>query len=235
MVFMDIKNIESINDALKRELVSTSFDLSVDFTEIPIDGFFKVGIAEEIPIVKTIIAIGKMGVAIRDIHFAKKTLNFLREFHEHSISNKKLEEFKQKMNSDTKYKNRVTEHLLVILDKIIVQKKSIYLARLFSAHINGVYNWDTFIDLTICLDGMQMVDFRVLKYFKINGELKMEEVIIPGVNQYVISASIERLESYGFVGIEENATWGSLLDSSKKKVNTTEFGNAFYNSCLAGD
>lgn len=224
------ENKDSINESLKKELVTTGLDLSIDYSEIPIDGLINKRIAEEIPIVKTIVALGKIGLTIREIHFSRKILGFIKEFHTSELSPNKLEEFKQRMDSDSKYKCKVTDHLLIILDRIITEQKAIYLAKLFNAHINGIYTWDTFVDLTICLDTMQMIDFKIIKYLHTNGLSKIEDIILPETNKCVVSASIERLKTYGFIG-EDQYTWEALKDTFKKKVCITEFGNYFYDSC----
>ena len=134
------------------EIISTSIDLSVDYAELSLDSFLETGILKEIPFVKSIYSIYKLGVGIKEFHFTKKFMTFLREFHSQTIADEKLNEFKQKFRDDRKYREKITETLIIYNDAFLQVEKSRILAKLFSAYIEGKFDWDHFNHLSVCLN-----------------------------------------------------------------------------------
>ena len=68
--------IHALNDELANELVSETRDIMIDYLQLAITDIFEDHLLSEIPVVKTIAAICKTGLAIRDRYFAKKLLAF---------------------------------------------------------------------------------------------------------------------------------------------------------------
>lgn len=66
----------SINDAFSKELIDSSLDLATDYSEIALDSILNNDLISEIPVVKSIVALGKVGISIKEMHFAKKVLFF---------------------------------------------------------------------------------------------------------------------------------------------------------------
>src|SRR5690554_3190570 len=220
-----------LNNDFSKKLCETSIDISADYLEIPIDEIMSDGILKEIPLVKTIVSLGKAGIAIREIYFVRKLLIFLKEFHQGKVSPKKKKQFQDKLYNDKKYRDRVTNHILVILDKLLSSNKIKTLGNLLNAYIDDIYDWDTFIDLTICLDSMLLIDFRLLSYLYGKEKIKVGSIEINDTNKNFVSASIERLKSYGFVISEQNK-WISLQDVFETDVYLSSFGIKFYENCI---
>jgi hypothetical protein len=107
-------------------LVSNNFDNSLDYAEIGLDAFVSDGILKEIPIVKTVVGVVKSGLKVKEIFFAKKILTFLRE------------------------------QIMLFNDAFLQVEKSKIFANLFAAHLNEAYAWDDFINLTLCLNQLNM-------------------------------------------------------------------------------
>lgn len=146
-----------------KELLAPSIDLGMDYTEIGLDEFFGEGLLKEVPIVKTLVAVAKTGIAIRERFFIKKFLVFLRELHSGMQTEEDLKAFKEKFDSNSKFRNKVTEEVILIVDRLDSTKKARISAHLFRAHIQGEYDWDRYIALDSCLRNLQEVVYPVLE------------------------------------------------------------------------
>lgn len=154
---------EKVSESISKELVNTSIDLGIDYTEISIDDLFNNSAFKEIPIIKTIIGFGKIGLYVKEKFFIKKLFTFLREFHSNTITPEAKNDFNAKFNNDTKYRQKVTEFLMVYIDRIEHVDKAKILSHLFSAHLEGKFDWETFTYLSFCLDRINPKSFKFLK------------------------------------------------------------------------
>lgn len=166
---MENTNNEDNNllDNISNEIVSTSIDLATDYAELSIDEIIGEAFAE-VPIIKTLLAIGKIGINIKEKRFIKKLLVFLKEFHSGNVDPNELEKFKQKFNSDNKYRDKVTEHIVVFVDSFLQIEKSKIFAKLFHGYINSNYNWEYFSDLSAALEASQPGTLRYLQELAIS-------------------------------------------------------------------
>lgn len=137
-------------------LVSNNFDNALDYAEIALDAFVSDDILKEIPIVKTVVGVVKSGLKVKEIFFTKKILTFLREFHSGKLSEEKFNKFQQRFDNDENYRSKVMEQIMVFNDTFIQIEKSKVFANLFAAHLNGAFGWDAFINLSFCLNNMNM-------------------------------------------------------------------------------
>ncbi|MGW7160716.1 hypothetical protein [Paenibacillus taichungensis] len=124
---MNINELHSvpINDAVSNELINTALDLTVDYSEIALDSLLSNDLISEIPIVKSIVALGRFGISIKQLHFTKKVLCFLKEFHSRSSTNN-IVKFKNKLNTDQKFKDKVTEQIILMIDRLRTEQRAIF-------------------------------------------------------------------------------------------------------------
>jgi hypothetical protein len=139
-----------------KALVSNNLDNALDYAEIGLDAFVSDDILKEIPIVKTVVGVVKSGLKVREIFFTKKILTFLKEFHSGKLPKDKFDDFKREFDTDEKYREKVTEQIMVFNDNFLQIEKSKVFANLFAAHLNGVYGWDYFVNLSVCLNQLNM-------------------------------------------------------------------------------
>ena len=155
-------NSQNLSEAISKEIAETSIDLGIEYAEISLDAVFSEDIVKEIPILKTLYAVGRVGYQIKERFFAKKLLTFLKEFHNKKIESQKLDAFRDKFEQDHKYREKVTELIMVYNDSFLDVEKSKIFARLFSAHISGAFDWNQFRHLTSCLNNLQYQGFQLL-------------------------------------------------------------------------
>ncbi|KOR90358.1 hypothetical protein [Paenibacillus solani] len=227
---MNIDELQSIpiNDAVSNELINTALDLTVDYSEIAFDSLLSDDLIREIPIVKSIVALGRFGISIKQLHFTKKVLCFLKEFHSRSSTNN-IVKFKNKLNTDQKFKDKVTERIILIIDRLRTEQRAILLTKLLMGYIHEEYNWETFCYFSECLDSMQLIDIAVLDNLLTKESVEIENIAVSTFDKYMLLASIERLKSYGFVGVKDLSFIGSKGEFNKVAY-ISSLGKIIYNT-----
>ena len=96
-------------EQLKVSLFENSIDVAIDFAEIGLDNLLSditdSEILQEIPIIKTIYSVCKVGLAIQEKHLLKKTLVLIKVFNSKQIKPKKLEKYKKIFKDKNNYIN----------------------------------------------------------------------------------------------------------------------------------
>ncbi len=151
--FQEHKNTSS---EVGKALVSNNFDNALDYAEIGLDAFVSDDILKEIPIVKTVVGVVKSGLKVKEIFFTKKILTFLKEFHSGKLPIEKFNKFQEEFNTDEKYRSKVLQEIMLFNDTFVQIEKSKIFANLFAAHLNDVYGWDDFVNLSYCLNQLNM-------------------------------------------------------------------------------
>ena len=158
---MDSKLVAS----LKNTIWDGTKDILMDFTEVGLDTITENEVLKEIPIVSTIFRLGNAVVAIRDRHLLKKTLTFVAEVNDGTISNEKLRKHKEELEKNTEKMNAELESILVILDRINKTNKSIVLANFYKSYMDEAisFDWEDFCICAEMLEVFSMYDVKSLK------------------------------------------------------------------------
>lgn len=153
---------KSLIKSVSQELIEPTLDVAQDYAELGIEELIDSPIIEHVPIVKAVVALCKTGIAIRERHFVKKLLAFLHEFQSGGCQTPRAAEFRKRLQSDETFRNKVVEHLLVIIDRFVTVEKANILGHLFRAHVDGLFDWDGFMGASIALDLLQPDGITVL-------------------------------------------------------------------------
>ncbi|MFL0498417.1 hypothetical protein [Priestia megaterium] len=154
--------MNKIGDLVKREILNPTIDIGADYSNIAIDSITDKEILGEIPFVKTIVAGTNIALAIKERHFVKKLVNFLTELHSGEIDQKKFDKFKEKLELNPTFQEKVTETITVMVDRHIAVEQSKVLANLLRSHINGNIDWTRFNTLCILLDRLHPEAYKTL-------------------------------------------------------------------------
>ena len=160
---MTQKKDKSLFEPIETEILNPGVDLSVDYAEIGLDALIDNEVISEIPIVKSIIGITKIGLSIKERYNLKKLLVFFKEFEEGKVSGEKRNQFREKFNSNEKYRTKVVETILILNERFLDVTKSKILANLFNAHIEGNLNWNELNDIVMILDVIHPRAFGLLQ------------------------------------------------------------------------
>ena len=94
--------MDELVENFEKSLFNDSKDIIEDYLEIGIDSIIDNGILKEIPIVKTLVGVLKVGKTVHDRNLLKQTLVFINEFNRNETRQDKIEEYKKRIENDSK-------------------------------------------------------------------------------------------------------------------------------------
>lgn len=144
----EIKYEDIITTGFEKNIV----DVGVDYAEMGIDAFMTDEVVKEIPVVKTIYSLVKVGLSIKEWNFAKKLITFLDRFHRGGLSEKEKKEFLNNFSQDLKYREKIVSLLLTINDRYYEIKQSEIAGNLFVAFVKGLIEWEDYTILCGCIE-----------------------------------------------------------------------------------
>lgn len=213
--------MDKLIEDFKESLFENSEELVGDYTELGIDSFINDGVLKDIPIVKTIVSVLKIGKNVHDRNLLKQSLNFIKEFNNGNIDEEKLQNYKIEIEKNTKKCEKELERVLLLLNNFIDVQKSIILAKLFRAYINEQINWNEFCEFSDITDRLFMEDIRILKHFKENKELK---------GQWEDQFRVERIYSLGILGVElDNVSYEEMKEDATAGRSLSILGQKYCN------
>ena len=116
------------------------------------------------------VGLGKTAQNIHDRNLLKQTITFINTFNEKSISSEKLEEYKNHLDSNSKYAEEELGRVIILLNSNIDLKKSELLAKFYRSYVNDEIDWPTFCELSDITSRLFISDLYLL--FKVNkGEI----------------------------------------------------------------
>lgn len=122
---------------------STNIDVGIDIAEIGVDSFFDNEILKEIPIVKLFAAIAHTGVNLHDKLFLKKILAVLTSLNDVPI--KERARLISEIDRSKKYRLKVGEKLLYIIDSCNDYENAERVAILFKAFLQNKITYDEYL------------------------------------------------------------------------------------------
>lgn len=142
---------KNLPDALIQSIKSpASKEVLKELAEAGMDQAFKDGFFKDLPIIGTVIGLFKTGAAVRDALFVKRVGRFLLALDAVPLSVR--EGFVRKIDTEPEEKKKVSESLLLLLDRMDDMDKPQILARLFVPYLYGHIDLDTFKRLSVALD-----------------------------------------------------------------------------------
>jgi hypothetical protein len=130
----------------------------VGLAETLTDAVMEEGLARDIPIVGTVVGLAKTGVQIKDRLFLKKIIVFLAELRE--IPTNKREEMISRIDKSGKYRIKIGEKLLYILDKCEDHQKAQLIAVLFKAFIEEEIDYSEYLKATKVIENAIFEDLE---------------------------------------------------------------------------
>lgn len=146
----------------------TTKDLAEDFFEIGIDAVMEEDLLSEIPIMKSIVALGKTGFHVQERNLMKQTLNFVKGFNSGKIDEEKLTKYREKIFVDAKYAEKELGRIIIILNQQIENIQSERLGRLYSSYVKSAITWEKFCEFAEANRRMFIEDYLLLE--KLNRE-----------------------------------------------------------------
>jgi hypothetical protein len=152
---------QNLDNILDESLVSDELvNITSELMEVGFDSLLKDGILKEVPIIGTFVGLAKFGFDLRNRLFLKKILHFLYQIKD--IPSEKRQFYIDKINRDEKFRTKVGETVILLIDKLNDFAKADYLGKLFAASVDGKINHNMFLKLANIIDRCHISDLYSL-------------------------------------------------------------------------
>jgi hypothetical protein len=213
---------DNIQNSFNTTLVDSKLEnLGIDISELAIDSVLQDGLLKDIPIVGTIINLSKFGANIHDRLFLKKLLSFLNKLE--SIPSEKRKELIQNIESSKKYRMKVGEKLLYIIDTCEDYEISELVGLLFKAFTEEKVSYDDFLKGSSVLKKLNMSDFKW--FIK---ERKSHYFDLDDVGDLISSGLFELHYEQVSVQVEDETDHKQLMEGGKKYKSDVDGGVSVY-------
>jgi hypothetical protein len=145
----------SLNDTLKD---SDLKGLTSEWSEVFLDTFLAEGILKDIPIVNSIISIGKTGLKINEMMLMKKILYFISQIND--IAQEEREKVISEIDDSKKYRIKIGEKLLYIIETCDDHEKAEITGKLFSVFLRGLIDYDEFLRCSLVIEKCMINDLK---------------------------------------------------------------------------
>lgn len=216
-----VQRMNEIIPSFKQSLFDSDIkDTTIDLLECGIDSVITDGLLQEIPIVKTIVAIGKFAQNIADRNLMKQTIAFINEFNQSNISEERLYKYRQSLENDPKKAEAELGRVIVILNRIIDDNKAKILAQFYAAYVKGDISWSCFRELSEVIDRLFINDILLLSKL-----YTASETVLYGDGGYVA----DRLIAIGLINNPQSEIKSGdyIKPISKLPLNLSDLGKTF--------
>ncbi len=200
--------IEPIIEPMDQSIFQKSYEVGENLLELDFDELSKSDIIEVIPILRAINKISKGVLKVRDRFFIKKIILFINQYNS-GMNTEEIQKFVSNILTDGKFRKKVNEKILILLDRFDDEFKALILAELLKSWIRFEIDWNTFQRLTYSVEKAHPSVFIFLYDYYIN-------MITPNPPLNLGGAMFRKYQPIfvqsGFGNITENRSlypWGS--------------------------
>jgi len=194
-----------------------------DLAELGIDSILNDGLLKDIPIVGTLLGITKIGQNLHDRNLLRQTLQFIYDFNNGDIDREKLNDYKERIESDGKKAEQELGRVLLILNSTLEQQKATLLANLFRSYVNGKIDWSEFCEFS------EIVRMLFL------GDLAFLAAIYSGKTNSTTNLKLYpfgRLSSLGLITTSVKTVGGGTRMRTDDYVYLSELGGKFFGESM---
>ena len=188
-------------------------DLLADLTEVAIDQMIDEDVLKDIPIVGSVLKLYNAGVGIKEYLFIRKLKKFFSQLQ--NVSEIDRAKFSEKVKGDERFRARVGENLLLVLERLDDMAKPQLVARAFVAFVEERITHDDFTRLSTAIDRAYLPDLT---------ELKVHSTGYQGTDDWA-----QNLATCGLMSIGGTSYYGGNTDISYK---TNSLGELLITVCL---
>ncbi|KOY87380.1 hypothetical protein AD998_15615 [bacterium 336/3] len=181
-------------DLLKTLKTSDLKDVTKDITESGIDLLIKNEILKEIPIIKSIVGVFKLGISIKDMFFLKKLLRFLNEINDTTLEERA--NIINKIEQNPQYTHNLGENLILLIDKLDDLDKANIIGKLFKSVLEQRIDIITFQRICHAVNGIFIHDI-----YELHKLWKGENIVHDIKNNLFIYGFMKR-KSFGQVALD---------------------------------
>lgn len=199
----------SLSKSLIDSILPTSTDLCIDIADGLLEPVIDMAVLQNIPIVRSIYNLYKSAVSISDRLFLKKLIGFLSELNK--IEASEISSFYEAIQTDEKFKRKLGDKLMFIIDKCEDDEKARMNAKIFGAYICKKIDRKDFFALSRAIDFLSKDDIDYLltsKYWSFSSDANL---ITAGLLSQELTSGDERQDDLGFIIHLELSPRGRML------------------------
>lgn len=154
---------QSISEGLEASVRDSSLqDTTAALAEVALDAVIQDGVLQDLPIIGSLLGIGRAALTIRDRVFINKLRHLLSEIVE--VPAEKRQEMIDEINRSEEFSIKVGEKLIYIVDRCEDHQASSVVGKLFKAFLEGKLQYSDFLRLTSVVDRLHFDDLMVFAH-----------------------------------------------------------------------
>ena len=153
----------SLSVSMQESLRDDAADILCNISEIGLDSILDDGIIKDIPMISTAVRLFNIGKSIKERHYVKKLAIFIDALNKGMAKDEQREYYKQKVIDDTKKRNKELEYILILIDRYLLEDKTVFLAKIYLAYLDETIKWEEFVTFSSVIDMLMPKDYTVLK------------------------------------------------------------------------
>ncbi|NTV94379.1 MAG: hypothetical protein HGA75_03070 [Thiobacillus sp.] len=151
-------------NTLKETLVKSDLAGAIlDLGEIGMDTLFTEGVLKEIPVLQSVLALGKTWAGVRDYFFAKRLLAFLKSFSE--LTAEERRDLVVRLDRDEAFGHYAGERLLDLLSRLDDERKPELIAKALKLYAAGRISGSQLQRVYHAVERLQLCDLGELEKF----------------------------------------------------------------------
>lgn len=211
------QNIASLSKSMELTMDKGNLSVLGDIGEVAIDAIIEEGVLRDIPIIGSIVGTGKCIKNVSDVLFTKKLIAFLFELRDTDAHER--EEAIERWENDARYRIRVGETLLNMINRCDNTQKAKWLSKLFYHLVLKKGYSDVFMRSEKILSSLSVMD--VYSFLALPKDKYMTLTIEE--TEWYSNSGLYMMEDHGEInGIE-------FIQIPQTKMCVTEVGMYIYN------
>lgn len=156
---MDKEPFNEVSSSLEETLINSDLtSVTIELAEVSLDQLLNDGLLKDIPILSTLVGVGKTAQNVRNHLFLKKMIYFISQVS--TIPQKEREEVINEIDQSQKFRIKVGEKLLYIIDRSEDYKSAEVIAKLFSAFLKRKITYPQFLKTSAIVNGVFFDDLK---------------------------------------------------------------------------
>lgn len=222
-----MNDLQDLSNSLDETIKDSNLTVvNMELSEVLLDSFLEDGIAKDIPIIGTILKLGKFSMSLKEHLFLKKIIYFISSLKE--IPAKKRNEMVSKIDDSKTHRIKVGEKLIYIIDKCEDHISTEYVAKFFKAFLLEKISYSEFLRCTSIIQNMFIEDFE---YFTRSENLERYN----GWNEYFSEIEMNLINSglcgkeVGEITVRDQDDWKRasdkyVVEGGRESIYITEIG-----------
>jgi hypothetical protein len=207
MFYAVLEKVLNSDNSLSKALITAVKDanlgsLSKDYSEVLIDSITLNDTIRDIPLLGTIIAIGRLGWSIKEQIFAKKLIRFLSNLAE--INQNERIDMLNRLDNEDGFTHEVGDRLIEILDKLDSHKKPEMLARAFRAYAAQFINGEMLNRLNYTIEHLPYYEIQYVRTFFYGSDKDRMSISHTTLNAFAMAGIAIPLSAWDSISFKPN-------------------------------